>query len=64
LAKVKFLNVGRNKISWEAECDGEPTYEWMFGQVKKALLSNDIDFTDNGEILAGFRTVGEFEVED
>lgn len=60
--KVKFIDVGRNKKSWEAECDGELNYNWLYSQAKKALMSSDIDFSDDGTIFAGFRSVGKFEV--
>ncbi len=60
--KVKFIDVGRNKKSWEAECKGQLTFDWLYSQAKKALMSSDIDFTDDGSILAGFRTVGRFEI--
>lgn len=60
--KVKFIEVGRDNKSWEAECNGELTYEWLYGQAKKALRSSDIDFSEDGTIFAGFRSVGRFEV--
>jgi hypothetical protein len=61
---VKFKDVGRNKKSWEAHCDGELTYKFMYGQVKSnaAIMSSDLEFGDNGTIFAGFRSVGTFEV--
>lgn len=64
MPRVKFINVGREKKNWEAECEGDLTYQWLFGQVKKqrALVSNDIDFYKDGRITAGFRTVGRFEI--
>lgn len=61
--KVRFIEVGRNKKSWEAEYDGELNYNWLYMQAKKALMSSDIDFSDDGKIYAGFRNVGRFEVE-
>lgn len=62
--KVRFINVGKDKKSWEAETDGELSYNWLYGQVKKhsALFSSGIDFYEDGSITAGFRTVGRFEV--
>ncbi|MDF2815719.1 MAG: hypothetical protein K0Q81_1919 [Paenibacillus sp.] len=62
--QVKFIDVGRNNKSWEAECNGELTYKFLYGQVKKNgdVVSSGLDFTDDGAILAGFRTIGRFEV--
>ena len=59
---VKFIEVGRNKRSWESECKGELNYNWLYKEAKKALMSSEIDFSDNGIIFAGFRNVGRFEV--
>lgn len=61
--QIKFIDVGRNKRNWEVEC-AELTYDFMYGQVKLVggLLSQDIDFMDDGRIIAGFRTVGKFKV--
>lgn len=62
--RVKFIDVGRDKKSWEAETDGELTYSWLFGQVKKrgSLLSSGIDFYEDGSITSVFRTVGRYEI--
>lgn len=60
--KVKFIEVGRENKSWEAECNGELTYEWLYRQAKKALRSSDIGFSEDGAIFVGFRNVGRFEV--
>jgi len=62
MAKVRFIEVGRNKMSWEAECKGEPTYNWLHKQVKKVLGSRGIDFSNDGQIYAGLRPVGRFEI--
>ena len=59
--KVKFIDVGRDKKTWEAECD-TLTYDWMYSQVKKALMSNNIEFGEDGKIYAGFRAVGRFGI--
>ena len=61
---VKFFEVGRQKASWEAETE-YLCYDWLYKQVKRHLLSSDIEFiVDNdgvsGHIDAGFRTVGRF----
>jgi hypothetical protein len=61
---VKFKNVGRNNKSWQAECKGKLTFKFMYDQCKKnaAIMSKDIDFTDDWEIIAGGRKVGTFEI--
>ena len=59
--KVKFIEVGRRKNSWEAECEGELNYEWLYSQVKPNLFSSNIDFVE-GRIFAGAHGVGKFEV--
>lgn len=51
--QVKFIGVGRNKKSWEAKCEGELSYDWLYVEVKKALMSSAIDFSDDGTIFAG-----------
>ena len=62
--KVRFIEVGREKKSWEAECRGELTYDFLIGEVRKnnALYSSDVGFYEDGAIRAGFRTVGRFEI--
>lgn len=66
--KVQFSNVGRRKVSWEAELK---TFDWdsLYKQVKSRgeLLSTDIDFpfdeeTGEGEVWAGGVTVGQFKI--
>lgn len=60
--KVKFKEIGRNKDNWESECE-ELTYEWLYSQVKRYLMSDNIDFSEDGTVLVGgFRPVGKFEV--
>lgn len=61
--RIKFVDVGRNKRNWEVEC-AELTYDFMYKQVKSmsGILSQEVDFMDNGSILVGFRSVGKFEV--
>lgn len=62
---VIFNNVGREKKTWVARCEGEVTYDWMYRQVKKhgMVMSRDIDFTDSGKILAGMRPIGEYNID-
>lgn len=72
---VKFKNVGRNSVSWDAECsEKEWTYEWFCSQVRShaRVMSRDIeiDYTngengkpEKGVIFAGFHDIGEFTVE-
>jgi hypothetical protein len=65
MPRVRFTEVGRNKATWEAECKGELTKSWLYKQAKKALMSSGIEFIEfegNGVILAGFRSVGRFEI--
>lgn len=64
MATVKFTDVGGRKMNWEAQLLGELTYEFLYGQIRKkgALYSSGIEFTTDGAIIAGFRTVGRFEV--
>lgn len=59
---VKFTNVGGNQKSWEANCDGELTEDWLYHQAKTALGSSNIQFGDKGEIVVGFRIVGKYEI--
>lgn len=68
--KVIFENVGYGNASWQAELNGELTYEWLYGQVKGKCMSRDIDFmlekADNkkGVICAGFHKIGTFRIEE
>jgi hypothetical protein len=75
--KVKFENVGRNKLSWTCDIE-DVNYEALCDEViqKKAILSSCIDFSDcrdntNKEsvdgafgniIVGGFRQVGTYMV--
>ena len=72
--KIKFIDVGRNNVSWEAECKAEKIedleFEWLYSQVKKRamVMSKEIDFlidcadNTNGVITAGFRPIGKFTI--
>lgn len=74
--KVRFVNVGRDHKSWEAETPSV-SYEWLEHQVKRngRLMSNQIDFSDerSGEdlpvdgafgsvLVGGFRPVGRYYI--
>jgi|HigsolmetaAR204D_1030405.scaffolds.fasta_scaffold00166_71 hypothetical protein len=65
MPKVRFINVGRDSKSWEAHCDGEVTYDFLIGEVRRnqALASSFVDFYEDGAIRVGGRTVGRFEVD-
>jgi hypothetical protein len=61
--KVLFFEVGRSKANFEAEYKGELIYEWLYEQVKPYLMSDTIDFTEDGKIVVGgFRVVGRFQI--
>lgn len=68
--KIRFFDVGRNKASWTSECPIEisEAYDWLYRQVKPHLMSRNLEFMldasadGNGIILAGFHTVGRFEL--
>lgn len=49
--KVKFVDVGRDKKSWEAETP-TVTFKWLKDQVRYVgkLKSSDIDFTDERDV--------------
>lgn len=69
--KVKFLEVGLFKDSWDAGLT-ELSFEELEKAVKTrgALMSNDIEFTYDEEtsegiiFVGGFRAVGTFQVFD
>ncbi len=66
--KIRFSNVGRDKKTWEDEIpldsEGYLAERQMYASVKRqsALMSADIDFSDSGEIYAGGRNVGKWEI--
>lgn len=67
--KIKFIGVGRGKVSWTAECPIElsEAYDWFYRQVKPHLASRYLEFylEENdkiGAIYAGFHCVGHFEL--
>lgn len=63
--KVEFIGVGRGNDNWISECDKELNYEWLYQEVKKVLMSDEIDFSDEGDIIVGgFRKVGEFKIKE
>lgn len=67
---IHFLNVGRDKKSWNAEVP-DLSDRTLINQIRRqgALMSRDIDFNwnnadDGGVIYVGmFRNVGKFSVE-
>ena len=70
---VKFIDVGRNNVSWESECAAncveELQFGWLYSQVKRnaRVMSSEIDFLlkddmKSGIITAGFHTIGIFEI--
>jgi len=64
MVEVVFKDVGPRKLSWTAMLKHPLTYGALFKEVKKrkALMSQDIDFADNGGIYVGFmRRVGSWE---
>ena len=66
--KVKFINIGRENISFTRQHKGELSYKWLLKQVRPYLLSRNIDFEENTKgtitVFAGMRTVGEIKVEE
>lgn len=71
--KIKFIEVGRNNQTWDAECSAnsisELEYDWLYDQVKRNayVRSNDLEFLlhedeTNGVITAGFHTIGKFQI--
>ena len=64
MVEVVFKDVGPRKLSWTAMLKHPLTYGALFKEVKKrkALMSQGIDFADNGGIYVGFmRRVGSWE---
>jgi hypothetical protein len=68
--KVRFSNVGRQKMSWTAPIQrlyansSVPLFDAMLREIKRkgALISHDIEINREGNIFAGFRIVGHWEV--
>ena len=62
--KIKFINVGREDKNWISEEVKEVTYEILIKEIfqHSALVSSNIEFSDEGRIYAGFHHVGDFEV--
>lgn len=68
---VKFIDIGRNKRSWEKECEVLDEVALTREVLRsKALMSKAVDVFllpghKTGEVIAGgFRTVGRLEVID
>lgn len=66
--KYRFIDVGRNKATWEAETEN-PTYSWLWKQVHDhGVMSRNLDFYfvddefKKGVVEAGFRAIGRYEV--
>jgi hypothetical protein len=76
--KIKFIKVGRSKVSWEEEFKkftslNDDLYDFLYAEIKKKslLMSRDIEFQfENGTeskisgsiLVGGFRKVGNFEI--
>lgn len=62
--RIKFIEVGRYKTSWDAELEPLDTEIIRHIRKKKVLASKwfDVDM-DSGAILAGMRCVGRFELQ-
>lgn len=63
--RVTFTDVGRRKLTWSADLPDPLTQSSLEREVKtrRALLSNDIDFDENGGIyVGGLRRVGSWSV--
>ena len=58
--KVKFIDVGRDSRTWEAELP-DKSVETLSEEASKALMSSDVCCT-NGTVYAGFRPVGKYEI--
>lgn len=66
---VSFKCVGHSNINFEAECEGELTYDWLYKHVKPYCMSRNINFlyhkeTNQGTILGGMHVIGGFEVKE
>lgn len=69
--KVTMQNIGRNILCSEKSFDHEPAYLDLYGMVRGALLSSEIDFDTKDSqypihgtvVVGGFRLVGTFTVE-
>ncbi|WP_042435176.1 hypothetical protein [Faecalispora jeddahensis] len=69
--KVIMQNVGRNKLCSEKTFEDEPAYLDLYGMVRGALLSSEIDFDTKDSqypihgtvVVGGWRAVGYFTVE-
>ena len=74
--KVKFIDVGSYKKTWESNFPAanfdDIDYSWLYSQVKKHgfIMSKEIDFImlngseRDGFITAGFHTIGRFELRE
>jgi len=68
--KIKFIGIGRNKLSWETELPNAAEITICREvEAKRALMSRDIQAihdneTNSGRIYAGMRPVGTYQVCD
>lgn len=62
MARVKFIDVGRECVTWEEELVNVDERSLVQAiQRRKVLLSRDISVA-NSTIFAGFRAVGRTEI--
>ena len=62
MPKVKFIGVGRKRKTWEADLpDTEPGT--LAKEARSAgLLSSQVDCSDGGVYVGGWRLVGNYKV--
>lgn len=64
--KVKFIEIGRDKKSWEKLYEGEPGDLLLVREAKKKLLSNEVSIVwsnqNNATVIAGLYTVGRIQM--
>jgi hypothetical protein len=55
MVTVHFVDVGRNKETWSVTLPRPLTHHALYREVRKngRLLSQDIEFTDDGGIYVG-----------
>lgn len=64
---VKFIDIGRNRESFERKQDEEKiTYDWLVAQVKPYILSHEIDFAQDSKgnisVCVGWYVVGKIKI--
>lgn len=62
--RIKFKEVGRNRLSWESRTKKTPTDIVLIRiiRAKKAVISRGIEVDANGNIYSGVRVVGAYEI--